>query len=396
LALSGAGPTLLGVPVLFLLFGLTLAGILISHRRALQVALAGLAVMLVVRVGFTHFDLAGHLGHEWAKLVNLCGLLIGFAVVADHFETSGVPAQLPRLLPRGGAGAFTMLFLIWMLSGILDNIAAAMIGASAAARAFNNKLQRGYLVAIVAAANAGGAGSVLGDTTTTMIWIEGVSPLRVLPAYVGAAAALLVFGPIASWRQSRHAPLVAVDSRGERIDAGRLVVVAGTLVLVVATNLISNLVLGARAAQLPLLAGALWLGLLGGAVIRRPRLRPIAEAGKGSVFLLALVLAASLMPVEALPPPDWRTTLALGAVSSVFDNIPLTKLALDQGGYNWAELAYSVGVGGSMLWFGSSAGVAVAGRFPEAKSAVAWLRDGWHVPLGFLFGYLVLLLVTGR
>lgn len=56
----------------------------------------------------------------------------------------------------------------------------------------------GYLAAIVAAANAGGAGSVLGDTTTTRMWISGVPPLAVLPAYLGAAGALLVFGVPAS------------------------------------------------------------------------------------------------------------------------------------------------------------------------------------------------------
>ena len=35
-------------------------------------------------------------------------------------------------------------------------------------------------------------------------------------------------------------------------------------------------------------------------------------------------------------------------------------------------LAYAVGFGGSMIWFGSSAGVAVAGLMPEAKSAARW------------------------
>jgi hypothetical protein len=61
----------------------------------------------------------------------------------------------------------------------------------------------------------------------------------------------------------------------------------------------------------------------------------------------------------------------------VFDNIPLTALALKQGGYDWGILAFAVGFGGSMLWFGSSAGVAVANLFPEAKSAGQWLRHGW-------------------
>ena len=43
----------------------------------------------------------------------------------------------------------------------------------------------------------------------------------------------------------------------------------------------------------------------------------------------------------------------------MFDNIPLTALALKQGGYDWGFLAYAVGFGGSMIWFGSSAGVAL-------------------------------------
>jgi hypothetical protein len=79
----------------------------------------------------------------------------------------------------------------------------------------------------------------------------------------------------------------------------------------------------------------------------------------------------------------------------VFDNIPLTALALEQGGYDWGMLAYAVGYGGSMLWFGSSAGVALCGLFPEGRSALAWLRGGWHVALGYVVGFAVLLAVMG-
>jgi Na+/H+ antiporter NhaD/arsenite permease-like protein len=89
------------------------------------------------------------------------------------------------------------------------------------------------------------------------------------------------------------------------------------------------------------------------------------------------------------------TTFGLGVVSAFFDNIPLTKLALTQGGYDWGFLAYCVGFGGSMLWFGSSAGVALAGFFPQAKSAGAWLRGGWHVILGYVVGFLALLWTLG-
>jgi Na+/H+ antiporter NhaD/arsenite permease-like protein len=132
-----------------------------------------------------------------------------------------------------------------------------------------------------------------------------------------------------------------------------------------------------------------------GAVLRPIHWRLIADAARGSVLLLALVSAASLMPVDRLPAAGWPTALGLGLLSSVFDNIPLTKLALDQGGYDWGLVAFTVGFGGSMLWFGSSAGVAVANRFPEAQSTLAWLRNGWHVSLAFAFGSAVQLAIVG-
>jgi hypothetical protein len=79
----------------------------------------------------------------------------------------------------------------------------------------------------------------------------------------------------------------------------------------------------------------------------------------------------------------------------VFDNIPLTALALTQGGYDWGVLAYAVGFGGSMIWFGSSAGVALSNLFPEAKSVGAWLKNGWHIPLGYIIGFFIMLATVG-
>jgi Na+/H+ antiporter NhaD/arsenite permease-like protein len=102
-----------------------------------------------------------------------------------------------------------------------------------------------------------------------------------------------------------------------------------------------------------------------------------------------------MMPVDRLPAASWQTALGLGFVSAVFDNIPLTALALKQDGYDWGFLAYAVGFGGSMIWFGSSAGVALSSFFPEARSVGQWLRHGWHVAVGYLLGFAVLLAVLG-
>src|SRR3989442_10052659 len=119
------------------------------------------------------------------------------------------------------------------------------------------------------------------------------------------------------------------------------------------------------------------------------------ETFKGTIFLLALVTAASLMPVEKLPAASWPTALGLGFVSAVFDNIPLTALALKQGGYDWGYIAYAVGFGGSMIWFGSSAGVALSNLYPEGKNAIAWVRGGWHVTVAYVIGFFVMLAVQG-
>jgi hypothetical protein len=128
---------------------------------------------------------------------------------------------------------------------------------------------------------------------------------------------------------------------------------------------------------------------------RKPDWSVLPGALKGSIFLLSLILCASFMPVEKLPVASWTTALGLGFVSAVFDNIPLTALALKQGGYDWGYLAYAVGFGGSMIWFGSSAGVALCSMYPQAKSVGLWLRHGWHVALAYVVGFFVLLAVLG-
>ncbi|MCM2289344.1 MAG: citrate transporter [Sulfuritalea sp.] len=395
-------PALFGIPVDFILFGATLLGVALFHHYVLQVALTGLVTITTYKILFTGFKtgagIAGfgaHMGHEWVLLVNLLGLLVGFALLARHFEDSGVPEVLPKLLPEGWLGPFMLLVIIFVLSGFLDNIAAALIGATVAASVFKRKVHIGYLAAIVAASNGGGAGSVVGDTTTTMMWLDGVSPLDVVEAYVASAVALVVFGIPAALLQHKHMPISREFKAAHHIDWARVGIVVFILVGAIVANVTVNLKFAALAEHFPFLGVAVWVALLLAVPVRKPEWSLVPGAFKGSVFLLSLVTCASMMPVEELPPASWPTALALGFISAVFDNIPLTALALKQGGYDWGFLAYAVGFGGSMLWFGSSAGVAVANLFPEAKSVGQWLRHGWFIPIGYVVGFFALLAILG-
>ena len=394
--------TLLGIPVEFLLFACTLLGVALFHAHTLKVALTGLAVIGAYKFGYAGFPdgpglpgLVAHLGHEWVLLANLLMLLVGFGLLARFFDASRVPAILPRFLPDDWKGAFVLLVLIFVLSSFLDNIAAAIIGGTVAASVFKGRVHIGYLAAIVAASNAGGAGSVVGDTTTTMMWIDGVDPRDVLHAYVAAVVALVVFGIPAALQQHRHQPIAADVEPGVRIDWVCLGMVGFILVAAIGTNVYVNLWHVELADRFPFIGTAVFVAILLCSLLRRPDWGVVPEAAKGAVFLLSLVLCASMMPVEHLPVASWQTAFGLGFVSSVFDNIPLTKLALEQGGYDWGFLAFAVGFGGSMLWFGSTAGVALSNQFPQARSVFAWVRHGWHVALGYVVGFTVMLLVMG-
>jgi Na+/H+ antiporter NhaD/arsenite permease-like protein len=395
-------PAVAGIPVDFILFAMTLAGVALFHRHTLAVALTGLVVIAAYKVLFTGFKtgvgLAGfavHLQHEWVILTNLLGLLLGFALLSQHFEDSHVPRELPRYLPDDWKGGFVLLVMIFVLSSFLDNIAAAMIGGTVAMTVFRGKVHIGYLAAIVAASNAGGAGSVVGDTTTTMMWIDGVSPLDVVEAYVAASVAVLIFGIPAALQQQRYSPILKHEKRDLHIDWARVGVVVTILVAAIVANVVVNVRYPELADAFPFIGAAVWAALLVTAPLRAPKWGLLPGALKGAIFLLSLILCASMMPVERLPAASWHTALGLGFVSAVFDNIPLTALALKQGGYDWGFLAYAVGFGGSMIWFGSSAGVALSNMFPEAKSVGLWLRHGWYVAVAYVAGFFVLLTVLG-
>ena len=401
-AFAAASPTVAGIPVDFILFALTLLGVALFHNYTFYVALTGLVTVSLYKILFSSFKtgvgVAGflsHIGHEWVTLANLFCLLMGFALLARHFEKSHVPVILPKFLPNDWKGAFLLLVMVWFISSFLDNIAAALIGGAMAHQLFKGKVHIGYLAGIVAASNAGGAWSVVGDTTTTMMWIAGVKPGQVFEAIVASTVALCISGVVAAKQQHAYSPILKNAHAHTKVDWARVGIVLLILVFAMGTNILMNTQFSAFADSVPAIGIAVWVAILLTVGVRRPDWEILPENLKGTIFLLSLVVIASMMPVEALPAASWPVAFGIGFVSAVFDNIPLTALALKQGGYDFGFLAYAVGFGGSMLWFGSSAGVALSNMYPEAKSVGQWVRHGWHVAVAYVVGFFVMLAVIG-
>src|SRR5262245_30044916 len=150
---------LFGIPVDFILFGLTLLGVAVFHHKTLEVALTGLAAVTAYKLLFTGFrqgdglhGLVLQLHHEWVILANLFLLVTGFAILSRHFEKSRIPDAMPEFLPDGWTGGLALLAVVFVLSSFLDNIAAALIGGTMARHVFKGKVHIGYLAALVAAA----------------------------------------------------------------------------------------------------------------------------------------------------------------------------------------------------------------------------------------------------
>jgi len=390
-AVPAAIPLILGIRLEFVIFALTLVGVAVFHNKTMIVALTGLAAILILKYIFLpdysfieHITGTSDTEGEWRTLLNLTGLLFGFGILAKIFEESGIPDKLPAILPDDWKGGFALLLLIFVLSSFLDNIAAAMIGGTVAVVVFKGKVHLGYLAAIVAASNAGGSGSVVGDTTTTLMWIDGVNPLDVTHAYVAALAAMFVFGIPAAIIQDKYHRIKKDPTKKVHIDPVRIFIVVFILIGAILTNYF-----------LDFPALGVWVAIVIGSFFRKTPWDEIPKSVQGTIFLVALVTCASLMPVDELPPATWQTAFYLGFVSAVFDNIPLTKLCLEQGGYDWGVLAYSVGFGGSMIWFGSSAGVALSNMFPEMRSVVQYVKKGWFVIVAYIIGFFIMLGTVG-
>ena len=107
-------PSVFGVPVDFILFGLTLAGVAVFHKCTMRVALTGLVTVIIYKIAFTGFKTGAglmgfisHVGHEWVILVNLLCLLMGFALLSQHFEKASCRWRCQNFfLKIGKAGSF--------------------------------------------------------------------------------------------------------------------------------------------------------------------------------------------------------------------------------------------------------------------------------------------------
>lgn len=364
--------------------------------KAASALLAGILCWTVLTLGSDDpatvlAPLAAHLGDIAGILFFLLGAMVIIELIDAHSGFQWVTRLIGqtskrRLLWIVGAAAFC-------LSAVLDNLTTTIVLVSVLRKLLKNEQERLLHAGIVViAANAGGAWTVIGDVTTTMLWIRGQITAGHIMASIGvpslvclATALACVSGRMRGRSDGAVAVEVPTSARERRHSV--MVLALGMLAL------ISVPVFKALTHLPPYMGMLAGLGMLWVVTDRLHRGKSDPERRTLSVsialrkidiatilfFLGILLCVASLDTAGILDRVgDWMrrhladdrlVALAIGLLSSVVDNVPLVAAA--QGMYGltthptdhsfWVFLAYCAGTGGSILVIGSAAGVAAMG-----------------------------------
>lgn len=285
-------------------------------------------------------------------------------------------------------------FVTFFLSAILDNLTTTIVMISLIQKLIGNKSDRLLFASIIViAANAGGAWTVIGDVTTTMLWIGGqITPVSImksvfLPSLLNLLIPLLIIGY--SLKGKEIVPPLQGQAQALRVEVFERNLMfylgLGTLVAVPVFKAVTHL-----APFMGILFGLGILWLVGEIVhrhkdedVRRPLtlVHALTRIDMSSiVFFVGILMAVACLEharvLELLA--KWLDAtvgrldiivILLGLLSAIIDNVPL--VAATMGMYNlaqyppdsfiWEFIAYCAGTGGSILIIGSAAGVAAMG-----------------------------------
>ncbi|WP_245315331.1 sodium:proton antiporter NhaD, partial [Bradyrhizobium neotropicale] len=297
----------------------------------------------------------------------------GFEVITSRISTS---SQVKLMWLVG--------FVTFFLSAILDNLTTTIVMVSLIQRLIAKRDDRLLFASlIVIAANAGGAWTVIGDVTTTMLWIGGqVSPLNIMAAvFLPSLVNLLV--PLAIISLAVKGKTIAPPPREDRLQGASLFernlmfyLGLGTLIAVPAFKTLTHLP--------PFMGVLLGLGIvwLVGEIVHRRKdehvRQPLTLAHaltridmSSIVFFVGILLAVACLEHAGLLTmlARWLETtigrqdiivVLLGLLSAVVDNVPLVAATMgmyDLGHYPpdsfiWEFIAYCAGTGGSILIIG--------------------------------------------
>jgi Na+/H+ antiporter NhaD/arsenite permease-like protein len=294
--------------------------------------------------------------------------------------------------------------LAFFLSPIADNLTTALI-LSTVLITIDNKTKE-FLVPgainIVVAANAGGVWSPFGDITTLMAWTAGkgvfsdflfLFPSAVL-GYLATAYLLSRFVP-----KTKPDFDVTKEKRPALMTGANVVMGLGivTIMMAVVSHQVFNL-----PAMWGMLFGLSLLKLYAVRITKKFKselniFHSIAKIENNTLLFFFGILAAVgalyfvgwlnlAVKVYDIIGPSW-TNIGVGFLSAIVDNVPVMSAVLkanpDMGLDQWMLVTMTAGIGGSLISFGSAAGVGVMGKLPGIYTFSSHMKYAWTVLIGY-------------
>ncbi len=298
-------------------------------------------------------------------------------------------------------------FLAFFISPVADNLTTALILSTVLITIEKSKKE--FLVPgainIVVAANAGGAWSPFGDITTLMAWAAGKGVFTdffyLFPSafigYVVTAFLLSRFVP-----ETRPSFDISTESKPKMMHGAKMVMALGVVTIVCA-------VVCHQVLHIP----AMWGMLFGLSLLKLYNIRlkkvynsefnvfhSIAKIENNTLLFFFGILAAvgALyfigwlgLAVIVYNPDILGPTIAnicVGLLSAVVDNVPVMSAVLkanpNMGLDQWMLVTMTAGIGGSLISFGSAAGVGVMGKLHGIYTFSSHMKYSWTVMIGYM------------
>jgi len=296
--------------------------------------------------------------------------------------------------------------LAFFISPVADNLTTALILSTVLITI--NKDNKEFLVPgainIVVAANAGGAWSPFGDITTLMAWTahkgDFIDFLYLFPASVmGWLVTAFLLG--------RYVP-EGHPSKGDEAEADSIEILkGGKIIIALGVFTIATAVISKQVMHLP----PMW-GMLFGLSILKLYIyflnvkhaedmniyHSIAKVENDTLLFFFGILAAvgalhfagflayAVMLYDMFDPTI--VNIGVGFLSAIVDNVPVMSAVLkaspDLGLDQWLLVTLTAGIGGSLISFGSAAGVGVMGKLKGIYTFGAHMKFSWTILVGYI------------
>ena len=299
-------------------------------------------------------------------------------------------------------------FLAFFISPVADNLTTALILSTVLITI--DKTRKDFLVPgainIVVAANAGGAWSPFGDITTLMTWAAGKGQFTDF-LYLFPAAILGYI--VTAFLLSRFVPKVvpAFDASKEKqpkmSEGAKVVMFLGVLTILCA-------VLSHQVLHLPAMWGMMFgLSLL--KIYAYGLKKKYGEnhfnifdsmskienntlmfffgilAAVGALYFIGWLALASVVYDPSVLGPT-ISNIAVGFLSAIIDNVPVMSAILkanpEMGVDQWMLVTMTAGIGGSLISFGSAAGVGVMGKMHGIYTFSSHMKYAWTILVGYV------------